>query len=250
MLPPFYTGEENPDLDHSGLQNNGTNGYFSNSPETKFNINPNVGSTGNFVDSMSTIKQPFEWPSETLNPYTVAGTNYPMMMNPTAANPQFIGTDNYFGDPSTSLANNSAHPYYHAMAAATNNYYTPFSTDYNALMNWKAARFAADTIPSSNSRNNVIRTQQRKPPHKYGPGTNNVRVRTQDTYRTVYSELQRLELEKEFCTSKFITTTRKAELADELKLTERQIKIWFQNRRAKERKTEPKTYKMNGNHRR
>ncbi|VDO05849.1 unnamed protein product [Haemonchus placei] len=57
-----------------------------------------------------------------------------------------------------------------------------------------------------------------------------VRVRTSDKYRMVYSDYQRLELEKEFCTSTFVTSERKAELSTLLNLTERQIKIWFQNR--------------------
>ncbi|CAL2037395.1 unnamed protein product [Caenorhabditis brenneri] len=63
-----------------------------------------------------------------------------------------------------------------------------------------------------------------------GPGTNNVRVRTADKYRMVYSDSQRLELEKEFHTSPFITSERKSHLSTMLSLTERQIKIWFQNR--------------------
>lgn len=56
----------------------------------------------------------------------------------------------------------------------------------------------------------------------------------------VYTDFQRLELEKEYCTSRYITIRRKSELAQALTLSERQVKIWFQNRRAKERKQNKK----------
>uniref|UniRef100_A0A0N5AW94 Homeobox domain-containing protein n=1 Tax=Syphacia muris TaxID=451379 RepID=A0A0N5AW94_9BILA len=67
-------------------------------------------------------------------------------------------------------------------------------------------------------------------PYRTGPGTNNVRVRTSEKYRMVYTDHQRLELEKEFLMSHFINAERKAQLSSSLQLTERQIKIWFQNR--------------------
>uniref|UniRef100_A0A0R3RL71 Homeobox domain-containing protein n=1 Tax=Elaeophora elaphi TaxID=1147741 RepID=A0A0R3RL71_9BILA len=60
--------------------------------------------------------------------------------------------------------------------------------------------------------------------------TSDVRVRTSEKYRMVYTDYQRLELEKEFRTSQFINSERKSQLSSELQLTERQIKIWFQNR--------------------
>lgn len=70
------------------------------------------------------------------------------------------------------------------------------------------------------------------------------KTRTKDKYRVVYTDHQRLELEKEFHFSKYITIRRKAELASSLGLSERQVKIWFQNRRAKDRKTMKKMGEM------
>ncbi|XP_070607795.1 homeobox protein CDX-2 [Erythrolamprus reginae] len=71
-----------------------------------------------------------------------------------------------------------------------------------------------------------------------------VKTRTKDKYRVVYTDHQRLELEKEFHYSRYITIRRKAELAATLGLSERQVKIWFQNRRAKERKINKKKLQL------
>lgn len=66
------------------------------------------------------------------------------------------------------------------------------------------------------------------------------KTRTKDKYRVVYSDFQRQELEREFRENSYITIRRKTELATALALSERQIKIWFQNRRAKRRKSDMK----------
>ena len=51
------------------------------------------------------------------------------------------------------------------------------------------------------------------------------RTRTKDKYRVVYSDHQRLELEKEFHYSRYITIRRKAELANSVGLSERQVRF-------------------------
>ncbi|NWI85934.1 NOT2 protein, partial [Pitta sordida] len=54
--------------------------------------------------------------------------------------------------------------------------------------------------------------------------------------RTIFSSEQLARLEMEFAQQQYVVGTERCQLASSLRLTEEQVKVWFQNRRIKWRK--------------
>ncbi|KAG8184031.1 hypothetical protein JTE90_011529 [Oedothorax gibbosus] len=94
---------------------------------------------------------------------------------------------------------------------------------------------------SANITTNIVKTEPGSPSQQQQPA----RQRTRRKPRVLFSQAQVYELERRFKQQRYLSAPEREQLANVLKLTSTQVKIWFQNRRYKcKRQRQDKTLEL------